>query len=326
MFKRASRVKSYAPEKKTDTDPSIPPPPLDTPPPPPLSTQPQPVEPPKIFRPSYCAVRIQEIRLILQNSTRKVSKGDLIYYEWSIDNNKDVSGFVKVRDAKLVKFPKTAKFNFQTLVYSDDKGSPPIKDKFLHIHFKKSESDPNSMSDPIIGTLKLDYTALISDIKEVTFKKTRNEKYLIAPPSDTDETYTAKISTRTKLGPYGQTHMEIEPNEFSELESESGGENAQVSDEDPEDNEVALDFETLKSKFQELAAKKEHEKREFEKAVKIWVEEKQKLETQLREVLAGKGDSLNLFLMKKIEDLENQLSAQKSGGSDHIFMAKKKRL
>jgi len=324
MFKRASRVKSYAPEKKSDTDPSIPPPPLDTPPPPPPSPQPQPVTPlpPKIFRPSYCTVRIQEIRLILQNSTRKVSKGDLLYYEWNIENIKDVSGFVKVRDAKLVKFPKTAKFSFQTLVYSEDKTSPPIKDKFLIIQFRKSESDPNSISDPLIGTLKLDYTSLISDVKEITFKKTRNEKYLIAPPSDTDETYTAKISTRSKLGPFGQTHMEIDSNEFSEAsEPESGGENAQASeDENLNDEDVSLEFENLKNKFQELAAKKEHEKREFEKAVKIWIDEKQKLETQLREVLAGKGDSLNLFLMKKIEDLE---SAQKA---EHMFMAKKKRL
>jgi len=328
MFKRSKRAKSFAADKNSNpvkSEGEITAPPQDVPPPPIANQAP----PPKIFRPSHAIIRIHELRLVLQNNTRKIAKGDILYYEWSIDGFKDLSTFVKVRNTKWIKWPKTATFSFQTLVYTEEKGGPYIKDKFIKISFRKAEKDLNSESDPIIGTLKLDFIALISEIKEVSFKKTRNEKFLVAPPSDRDETYTTKISTRTKLGAYGQTHIDVDNTDFSESEADKeeeslDGENKSDDDINTNNLEIQVEHENLKKKFQELVTKKEHEKREFEKAVKIWVEEKQKLETQLREVLAGKGDSLNLFLMKKIEDLETQLTTQKSGTSvDHLISSKK---
>jgi len=97
----------------------------------------------------------------------------------------------------------------------------------------------------------------------------------------------------------GNTTIETEHNNNNELSEFS--EIGEASDEHS-NNENQMDVQgenDIKKQYQELLCNKEADKKEFEVKLRIANEDKYKAELQLREILAGKNDTLNFNLMKK---------------------------
>jgi len=253
------------------------------------------------FRASLASIQIHS----LTSESVLLKKGDILYYEWMIDENKGISVFANVQDGKLIEWPLNSGFSFKTFVNTEDKTGPYINDKFLIINFRKHSQESTdipvknlrdseiallecgSSEDIIIGILKIDYVTLLSVSPEVTQRTIKNETFSVIPVSDKDDKFICKASFKTKIGGLAQVNIEADLTEFSEISEEPD-----LLNFDKETPEIDIQLENEKMKFSEYVIKTENEKREYEQILKITREDKLTLEVQLKDALTGKKETL----------------------------------
>jgi len=219
----------------------------------------------------YSLFWVHNVKLV----TKEVNKGDYVYYRWSIDEFKGVSGATKVKNPQKISWPKASKFSFHSTI-----GNSGKENKFLTVIFHKSQTATVSDIDIKLGQIIINMSQYVSFNTESMYVNVKYKTFTLQELENSNSKQTTKISIRTRLGLPGQNFKEGEASmDFSEASCDmTTGDNSEKKSDSEEDKvlELSLENETLKKQYREILVKNEKEKRDQERNLKQAIDEKKK--------------------------------------------------